>query len=102
MLWLPQRPLGPRRGDVDAVLAQVVGEDTRDLLAEREIDPFGPVDIDREALGAAELDREHLDAGQGLFDLAADLLLECPFLVVNRWHVSPDEMSPLTKNGRRA
>src|SRR5512133_2945161 len=95
-----QRPLRPRRGDVDAVLAQVIGEHACDALAEGDVDGLaGAVDVDRHPLGPGELDREHLDARQGLFDLAADLALQCPLLVVHARHLW---CVLLTKNGRHA
>ena len=68
-------------------LAQVVREQARDLLAEREIDGFAfTIHEDGEPLRAGELDREHLDARQGLGDPPADLPLQCPLLLVNARH----------------
>jgi hypothetical protein len=62
------------------------------------------VDEDGEALRAGQLDREHIDARQGLGNLLADLALQRSLLVVDvRQNRSPSEESGLlTKNGRYA
>ena len=49
--------------------------------AERVIDPFRVVDEEREAIGRAQLDREHLDARQGRLHLRSDLPPQCPLLL---------------------
>src|SRR5581483_12406877 len=47
---LAQRPLGPRRGDVDAELAAPAVEQVRDALAERVVDPVRVVDVNADPL----------------------------------------------------
>src|SRR5919201_4144649 len=97
VLRLAERPFEARRRDVDGVLAQVVPEDARHLLAERVVDAFRAIDEDREPFRSRQLDREHLDVGQALADPRADLTLQLVFLFVDARH-----MGLLTKNGRRA
>src|SRR3954447_23483662 len=97
MLRLAQRPLEARRRNGHGVGAQVVAENVRDLLAERVVDAAVAVDVDRETLGTSQLDREHVDARQGLRDLAADLALQGSLPLVDVC-----QFAALTKNGRLA
>ena len=60
--------------------------------------PVRVVDEDGEAVGARELDGEHLDAGQCRLDLPFDLPLQCLLLLV----CSRSKVVPFNKNGRRA
>ena len=55
------------------------------------------VDVDREPLRAGQLDSKHLDAGQGLGDALADLVLQGSLFFVDVC-----QLGLLTKNGRRA
>src|SRR5690349_2395460 len=73
---LAEGPSRARRRDVDGVLAEVVAERVRHALAERVVDAGRMVDVDRELVGAVELDREHLDAVEVALDAGADLALQ--------------------------
>jgi hypothetical protein len=52
------------------------------------VDAARVVDVHRQPLGPAELDREHLDIRQPVFDGGRDLALKLSFSLVNL-HVSP-------------
>src|SRR5581483_2481125 len=82
VLGRAQRPLDPRRRDVDRVAVEVAAQEPGDALAEGVVDAARVVDEDGEALGPGQLDGEHLDVGQsllhGLCDLSRQLLL--PFV----------------------
>jgi hypothetical protein len=54
------------------------------------------VDVHGEALGPAELDGEHLDAGQTALDRGGDLALKCLFGGVCVGH-----FAPFTRKGAR-
>jgi hypothetical protein len=79
VLACAERPLDPRRGDLDRVAVEIRAEDTRHLFAERMVDPTGGVDVDAEALLARQLERQNLDARQrgrnGAGNLAIQLFL---------------------------
>src|SRR5204862_8316589 len=88
MRLLSERPLDPRRRDVDRVLAQVVAQHVRHSLAQRMVDALDVVDEDREALRARQLDSEHLGAGQGALDLWSDFPRQLAFLLMSCCHPS--------------
>src|ERR1700756_2413843 len=46
VLLSPERPVEPRRGHLDAVLAQVVAQDAGDTLAQGVVDALRMVDVD--------------------------------------------------------
>ena len=77
-----QRPLEARRGDLDAVGVEVGPQHVGDALAERMVDALRVVDVDAEALLAGQLEREHLDAGQGALDQPSDVALQRLLLLV--------------------
>ena len=89
-----QRPVEPRRGDLDRVRLEIRLQNVGHARAERVVDAAGMVDVDAEALLAGDLEREHLDARKSLRNLCET----CGTAVspCRVWTVS------ITKNGRRA
>ena len=81
MLRLAQRPLDAGGRNIDGVLARVVAQQIGDTRTERVVDPGRVVDVHGEAVGALQLDREHLDAVEGSFHTRADLALQLPLLL---------------------
>src|SRR5205823_3068945 len=66
-----ERPLDPRRRDVDRVAVEIAPKQVGDALAERMVHPGRMVDIDGEPFRAGELDGEHLDPRKPLVHGAA-------------------------------
>jgi hypothetical protein len=69
----PKGPLETRRGHVEREPVGIAAEDAGDLLAEAQVDSALAVDVDRQALRPAQLDRKDLDPGQATFDRLGDL-----------------------------
>src|SRR5712691_23534 len=89
MLRRAQRPGEARRGNVDAVLAQVVPKHVGHALAEGVVDALGMIDEHGEPVGPGELDCEHLRPRKRPSDLARDLPRQFLLLLVCSRHLFP-------------
>ena len=62
VLGLGQRPVGPRRGDLERLGREQVAQLVGDALAERQVDAVRVVDVEPQRLGGRALERDQLDA----------------------------------------